>query len=309
MMDKPEWFNWYQELGFFLASQPTVGLGENALRVVISAPNADFVPWAIASGALTVDKSPERVVVPGNRAVTWCNGRMKDVNVISGTERMRLRWEGGGIAYGHEWPFAYTPELTPEGRSVRPLNDDDKIYLRQAWGAHWYVKYAKKCVLPATILGSRSEMMGQLGELLSFCRHWFTDEARALLFEDSMQVTNPNRFGMFPFMVLNQSVAAPRPWLREMESRLVISSTFASHRGLSRFFQQGVPRVILTDRRMSGANDAHAFIRDLNDADLVAQDFNFPPAPNGVYVKAFTERVLEDPGTDELGEDIEEYML
>lgn len=308
-MDCPSWFKWFQDLGNHLATQPTVKQGNKALRLIISVPNADFVPWAILSGALVTNKIPSRELSVGERVVTWTRNRMQDSKLYPPSGNQRLRWDGGGVMPGHEWPIAHVPDDAPTGRSVRPVSELDKQHLRDAWGKHWYIEYAKKCVLPVTLLGQKSELLGQLNQLTGFCGSWFAPEVHALLKEDSMQVTNPNRFGMFPFMVLNQSTTLARPWLRQMESRLVISSTFASRTGLSRYFQQGVPQVTLVDRRSTSSGEAHDFVRELIAENNAVNTFKYQEPPPGVYLHAYSERVLEDLGHDETADDLEGYEL
>lgn len=306
----PSWFNWFHDLGAQLSCIPTAQLGEESVRVLISAPNLDFAAWAIAAGSLSVEKKTSISPTDGDRVVTWVKGKMQDTTFTSGNERYEFSLGGTSVAKGHTWPIAFVPAATPEGRSPRPVDQDSKSALRNAWGREkWYKTYASKCVNPVTIVGRRTEQTEQLAELMKHCADWFTDEEQALFAEDSMQVTNPNKFGMFPFMVLNQGVAAPRPWLREMESRLVIATSFASHKGMSRYFQQGVPRVILSDRRSSGSIDANSFINEMFESGDHPRELDFRPAPAGIYTAVFAERVLVDPKTDEAAEDIEEFEL
>jgi hypothetical protein len=197
------------------------------------------------------------------------------------------------------WPVKAIPEGTPSKRSGAPPGPDLRDEFRQLpnleknW-THWY---AKHCLSPVVIIGDgREYLQNQREELLEKAPRWFTDEARILLSEDSQQTSNPDRTYFHPFMVLNASVGNDRPWLRAMQPRLVIVTSWSSYTRKHQSLFAGAPHIILTNRRVASAIDASSFLSISEKSDFEADLLTTGTPPHGVFIKSFNEQVLLDHG-------------
>jgi hypothetical protein len=124
-----------------------------------------------------------------------------------------------------------------------------------------------------------------------------------------LQITNPHRFHYYPNAVLSPGLASTRPWLRQMNSRLVVVQDFSNQLRLDRFFQMGVPRVIISGRRSGSAARAHAQVRDLLGTNASIALPHLEDAPPGVHVFAYRDYVELDPGHIAQSLDEEEFEL
>lgn len=304
----PEWFDWYKAVGKVLASRPNKRPGSKALRVFISAPNVDFAQWALVSGALDSVKSPALTPAFGDRVVSWVDSKMKD-GILRESPGAHARIRIGGIGLPSHWPMAYVPDGTPENRTPRGLGDDEKKMLRKTYGrTGWYPSYTSICVLPVSLIGNRTEQTAQRDYLLEHCPTWFSETQEALLGVTSAQIGNPNKFQYFPVGLFSPQVSRTRPWLRQMESRLVVSSSFSAYKALDPYYQMGTPHVVLVDRRGWNSIDAHQYVDEQLEIEK-GTSLQLPKAPQGVFVRAYEVRVTKDPGHVSTEDDIEDWEL
>ena len=307
-IDIPEWFSWFKSVGNLLAGKPNEAPGGKALRVFISAPNVDFAQWAIVSGALDAEKSLALRPTFGDRVVSWVDSKMKD-GILRKSSAANADFSIGGIQLQSHWPMACVPDGTPENRTPRGLGEDEKRMLRNTYGrAGWYPAYTSVCVLPVSVIGNRTEQTAQLHYLLENCPTWFSETQRALLGVKSAQIGNPNKFQYFPIGLFSPQVSRTRPWLRKMESRLVVSSSFSAYKALDPYYQMGSPHVVLVDRRGWNSLDAHQHVDQLLEIEKQIS-VELPKAPTGVFVRSCEVRVNKDPGHVSTEDDTEEWEL
>jgi hypothetical protein len=305
----PEWFQWYFELGKTLAQVPKVNPGEMATRVIVSAPSASHVPWAICAGALSIDQKYDYKVQSGDLVAAWSGDKMRDCVVKRENNLIYLE----GVWVKDNWPVALLGSSTPEGRSVRRIpkesRDEIKNSLASSLRSSWYVWYSEKCVLPVSLVGQSSRLLAELDELLNEKPDWFSQSERVLLKPYSLQVTNPNQFAYFPYAVLSPSIPSSRPWIREVNSRIVIVQEYANEIRLDSHFQAGAPKVILTGRRKMSAYTAHIFAREIIEKSNQVELLGLPKPPEGVYVVAYKEFVHPDSGHANIGDFDEDFEL
>jgi hypothetical protein len=99
-----------------------------------------------------------------------------------------------------------------------------------------------------------------------------------------------------PFMVLHAEVGNKLPWLRAMQPRLVIVTSWSSYTRKHQMLFAGAPHIILTNRRVTSAIDASAFLSISNQSELETNLHNDSTPPHGVFLKSFNEQVLLDQG-------------
>jgi hypothetical protein len=111
-----------------------------------------------------------------------------------------------------------------------------------------------------------------------------------------------------PFMVLHAEVGNKLPWLRAMQPRLVIVTSWSSYTRKHQSLFAGAPHIILTNRRVTSAIDATAFLsiseKSAHETDLLATH----TPPHGVFLKSFNEQVLLDQG-DVAGDDEMDFEI
>jgi hypothetical protein len=203
------------------------------------------------------------------------------------------------------WPVKATPEGTPKNRSGAAPRPNLRDELRELPGLKnsWHLWYARQCLSPVVIIGDgREYLQNQREELLEKAPKWFTDEARALLSEDSQQTSNPERMYFHPFMVLHAEVGNKLPWLRAMQPRLVIVTSWTSYTRKHQMLFAGAPHIILTNRRVTSAGDASAFLSISEKSEHETDLLNTHTPPHGVFLKSFNEQLLLDQG-DVAGDD------
>ena len=305
----PVWANWFTELGARVAAIPfTQGIGL-APRIVVSVPTGQFTTWMVVAGALSID--PPALATPevGTCYSTWnpANRKMDDCTFIAHTSPNQITFvdHPGQSVMADMWPVKATPEGTPKNRSGAPPRPNLRDELRELPGLKhsWHLWYARQCLSPVVIIGDgREYLQNQREELLEKAPQWFTDEARALLSEDSQQTSNPERMYFHPFMVLHASVGNNHPWLRAMQPRLVIVTSWSSYTRKHQSLFAGVPHIILTNRRVASAIDASSFLSISEKSEFQTDLQNMAARPHGVFLKSFTEQVLLDQG-DVAGDD------
>jgi len=299
----PAWANWFHELGAHTATIPFQESQGRAPRIVVSVPTGQFTTWMIVAGALSAGPPALKTPEVDTPYATWNNAtkRMDDCVFTSHTRPNQLEIvdHPGFIVPIDMWPVKAIPEGTPNDRSGasprRHLMDE----LRELPGLKnsWHLWYARQCLSPVVIIGDgREYLQNQREELLEKSPNWFTDEARALLSEDSQQTSNPERMYFHPFMVLHASVGNNNPWLRAMQPRLVIVTSWSSYTRKHQSLFAGAPHIILTNRRVTSAIDASAFLSISDKSDFESDLLAKRTPPHGVFLKSFNEQVLLDQG-------------
>ena len=304
----PPWFAWFRHVGELMSDVPIARPGEMAVRLLVSAPTDAHVPWAVVAGAAAAERHSSSEVLDGDRVTAWVSQKMQDCIVTRNGKRFFL----GGMTVPDTWPVARVPLDTPEGRSIQQIPHqvrDEIRSLDNVSSAAWHMWYGARCAFPVALIGRTSKLLRQLGELTVPEGQWLSEAERVLLKPFSLQITNPHRFCFFPYSVLTPGLAGKRPWLRNMESRLVVIQDFSNQLRLDRYFQMGVPRVIVSGRRSESATKAHIHGRDLLDSALCFEIPQLAPPPPGVHVIAYKELVQEDPGHIVDSEDEEEFEL
>jgi hypothetical protein len=304
----PDWFLWFKNLGSRIAEISNCISGDKSLRIALSCPSIDFVQWAIVAGALNTEKRPAHVPEFGETVVAWVGSKMQD-GTLEASHSTKAALSIKGIGLSSEWPIARVPDGTPVARTPRSLSDLEKEELRKAVGRNsWYSWYTSKCVLPVSLIGNKGELISQRDHLIDHYPTWLTEQEKSLLGIQSGQIVNPNKFQYFPVSVLAPQLADTRPWLRQMESRLVVSSSYTAFRNIDPYFQQGAPHIQLIDRRGWNSVDAHAHIENQVEVHGDAK-FELPSPPRGVFARTYFVDVNVDPGHISLDEDLEEFEL
>ena len=308
----PAWANWFTELGARVATIPfTQGTGL-APRIVVSVPTGQFTTWLTIAGALVQTTEKLSPPVEGVTYATWnpATVRMDDCEFSAHKSAGQLDVVGhpGSRVIADMWPVKAVPDGTPSNRSGAPPGPDLRDEFRQLpnleknW-THWY---AKHCLSPVVIIGDgREYLQNQREELLEKAPQWFTHEARILLSEDSQQTSNPDRTYFHPFMVLHASVGNDRPWLRAMQPRLVIVTSWSSYTRKHQALFAGAPHIILTNRRVSSSLEAAEFLSISGPSESASQVLDDIVPPHGVFVKSFDHQVLIDQGETSSDEDME----
>jgi hypothetical protein len=106
-------------------------------------------------------------------------------------------------------------------------------------------------------------------------------------------------------MVLHASVGNDRPWLRAMQPRLVIVTSWSSYTRKHQALFAGAPHIILTNRRVSSSLEAAEFLSISGSSESASQVLNDIVPPHGVFIKSFDHQVLIDQGETSSDEDLE----
>jgi hypothetical protein len=257
----------------------------------------------VVAGALSIDPPTLETPEVDTTYATWNNATKRMDDCVFAAHKSPDQFEfvdhPGFSVMGDIWPVRAVPEETPENRSGASPRPNLRDELRELPGMKnsWFLWYARQCLSPVVIIGDgREYLQNQREELLDKAPHWFTDEARALLSEDSQQTSNPERMYFHPFMVLHASAGNNHPWLRAMRPRLVIVTSWSSYTRKHQSLFAGAPHIILTNRRVTSAIDASAFLSISDQSELEIDLHNNPTRPHGIFLKSFNEQVLIDQG-------------
>jgi hypothetical protein len=305
----PAWANWFHELGAHTATIPFQESSGKAARIVVSVPTGQFTTWMIVAGALSINPQALEAPEVDTPYATWNNAtkRMDDCVFAAHKRPNQIEFvdHPGFSVMADKWPVKAIPEGTPENRSGASPRPNLRDELRELPGLknNWFLWYARQCLSPVVIIGDgREYLQNQREELLEKAPKWFTDEARALLSEDSQQTSNPERMYFHPFMVLHASVGNNHPWLRAMQPRLVIVTSWSSYTRQHQSLFAGAPHLILTNRRVASSIDASTFLSITEKTELETELLDKITPPHGVFLKSFNEQVLLDQG-DVAGDD------
>lgn len=299
----PAWANWFYELGSQTATIPFQELSGEAPRIVVSVPTGQFTTWMIIAGALSIEPPALEKPQVDTSYATWSPGDVKinDCTFAPHADPNRIVFvdHPGQSVLRDSWPVKAIPEGTPKNRSGAPPGPELRDRLRGLPGLKniWHLWYARRCLSPVVIIGDgREYLQNQREELLEKAPQWFTDEARALLSEDSKQTSNPERMYFHPFMVLHAEIGDKKPWLRAMRPRLVIVTSWSSYTRKHQSLFAGAPHIVLTNRRVASAIDASSFL-SIKEKSVLEPDLQMKlTPPHGVFLKSFSERVLLDKG-------------
>ena len=311
---RPEWATWFQVLGAMTASHPAASVGEESPRIVVSSPTGQFAPWMIASGALGIDPNLVQFdhIVEGGRYATWhsIRQRMADCSFVPGRHEGHFTFAGPSptTISADIYPVRRLPDTTPQDRDGAPPHHSlsDRLRHLPGLGKSWHIWWARHCISPIVIIGDgRDYLQGQRQELLEEAPHWFSDEARSLLSEESGQTKNPDRMYFHPFMVLSPESGDNRAWLRAMKPRLVIVTSWSAFRRRHPSLFAGAPHIIITNRRVQSSIDAASHLSFNHDAKPWDEG---PPPPSGLSVRVFNQQHTLDAG-DESDEDESEWEL
>ena len=301
---KPSWASWAEDLGRVVAAQPTSEVGQDALRIALSVPTGQFLPWLIAGGALSLTPSVHDEINSDKKYSTWVswNKRMGDSGFNETTNPTRFEFDKHPLQKIDSTlhPVREIPADTPTDRGGAGPAIDLKEKLKHLPGREytWHTWYASQCLSPVVIIGDGREYLQlQREEILRKAPHWFTDESLSLLSEDSGQTSNPERMYFHPFMVFRSEVGQERPWLRAMKPRLVIVTSWTSYNAPRRHpsLFAGAPHIILTNRRVASAIDASSSLS--NEAQVPIP--GLPATPPGIFLRSFSKVVTTDSGDDD----------
>ena len=305
----PAWANWFHELGSRAATIPFQESQGKAPRIVVSVPTGQFTTWMIVAGALSAGPPALETPKVDTSYSTWNSAASKmddcTFNAYTRPNQIVFADHPKTIVTADLWPVKATPEGTPKNRSGAPPRPNLRDELRELPGLKnsWHLWYARQCLSPVVIIGDgREYLQNQREELLEKAPKWFTDEASALLSEDSQQTSNPARMYFHPFMVLHAEVGNKLPWLRAMQPRLVIVTSWSSYTRKHQSLFAGAPHIILTNRRVTSAIDASAFLSISEKSAYETDLLTTHTPPHGVFLKTFNEQVLLDQG-DVAGDD------
>lgn len=304
IITKPTWASWAEELGRVIASQPTSEVGQEALRIALSVPTGQFLPWLIAGGALSITPNVHDTIVPDQKYATWVswNRRMGDSGFRATNNPTRFEFENHPLQKIDSTlhPAREIPLDTPTDRGGAGPNIDLREKLRHLPGREhtWHTWYASQCLSPVVIVGDgREYLQYQREELLRKAPHWFSEESLSLLSEDSGQTSNPERMYFHPFMVFRSEVGQERAWLRTMKPRLVIVTSWSSYNPPRRHpsLFAGAPHIILTNRRVASAIDAASSLEN----ETQIQIPGLPTPPPEIFLRTFSKVVTTDSGDDD----------
>lgn len=254
----PEWGVYLEQIGRRLAGLPTVEYGEPQLRTILSLPTGRFAYWMIANGALSEQPEHQKDFAAGDRVACWVDSKMRDVELV---EKSADIWglSGTNSILKSKLIASRVPHGTPDDRVSAQLGVDMKDRLRVVPGHEndYWTWYARHSLKPVVIVGTgREHIQDQRKILLHDTPHWFADDTRALLTEDSTMTSKPERMLFHPFMVFDAGVGGSRPWLRQMVPRIVITTSWSSHLRIHPATWSRAPHVIITNRRVRSASDA-----------------------------------------------------
>ena len=299
----PSWANWFSELGARAAQIPFQESAGRAPRIIVSVPTGQFTTWLIVAGALRINPPTSEAPEVDTPYATWISPkkRMDDWTFTADKDPGRIQFVGHpkSSVPVNKWPVKTIPKDTPQNRSgaAPPRNLRDELRVLPGLENSWHLWYARQCLSPVVIIGDgREYLQNQREELLEKAPQWFTDEARALLSEDSQQTSNPERMYFHPFMVLHASVGNNKPWLRAMRPRLVIVTSWSSYTRKHQSLFAGAPHIILTNRRVPSAIDASEFLIISEKSEYITDLLNIPTPPHGIFLKSFDQQVLLDHG-------------
>lgn len=265
-IEPPDWGQYLINVGRLISQLPPVEYGGMAPRVVLSVPTGRFTYWLLTAGALLESPKLENNCVVGDVVATWDDKRMRDSRISMDRDGLWKMDSGNKVQPG-EWPVVKLPEGTPEDRRAARVDRDYRDVLAKLPGKQhtWYKWFAEHCLKPVVIVGTgREHIQRQRETLLRDAPNWFTQEALALLNEDSSATSNAQRMLFHPYMVFDAGVGQDRPWLQQMVPRLVIVTSWSSRNRIHQSLFSRVPHVIITNRRVRSAVDVD---RDLQGVD------------------------------------------
>ena len=276
--------------------------GADAARIVISSPTGQFVPWMIAAGALGVEPGifPTDPIEEGARYATWNpkKKRMSDTTFIAAKSggRFALGDDPNMTVDGSLQPTRRLPNNTPIDRGGAPPKQSIRDRLRNLpeLKNSWHQWWGRNCLSPVVIIGDgRTYLQNQRQEILEKAPNWLTEQARALLSEDSGQTSNEERMYFHPFMVFSPEVGHDKDWLREMRPRLVIVTSWTARKRMHPSLFAGAPQILITNRRVPSSLVAASELRLRGSFSEVTAPRQ-PPA--GIHAVSFQERVTQDLG-------------
>ncbi len=261
----PSWAKYLQHVGRVLSEVPTVAYGGQALRVVLSVPTGRFTYWMITSGALDFEPEHAQSFGDGDRVACWVDRRMQDVIL---TDAGLDLWEllPGNKFMKDRFIAVKVPEDTPDARRSAVLETDFRTRLSEVPGRslNYSSWFARHCLKPVVIIGTgREHIQQQRRTLLEQVPGWFSTDTHALLTNDTGMTSNPERMLHHPFMVFDADVGANRPWLRQMVPRLVVVTSWSSHKRIHDSLFSRAPRVIVTNRRVRSTSAAEIELKEI----------------------------------------------
>lgn len=309
----PFWFKWFCVLGKNLSSITSENTQGKSLRIFVSVPSSDYVPFALSLGAMSGNYQPRYLPESGEMVASWSHNNIGEYFFqINSPTQANI---GGSKVKYPGWPVAYVPDGTPENRTPRriPKEERDKLQLISGVNPNaWYTWYAGLSIHPVSIIGHKSNLLQQRDELCASSVDWLDKKGTQLLQTYSKQITNPNRFQFFPFSIFSPEITRNRPWLRKMESRLIVCESFGAFEQMHPLYQQENVRITILDRRKESSIRGHGLINELcnlsTKVELKELNLIMSKAPQGVYAFSYFEDIKEDYGSIEM-QDLEDFEL
>lgn len=299
--EAPSWFKWFFELGENLVSLENLDPQSAGVTVFLSVPTAEYVASALTLGAINTKYVSNFTPELGDRVTTWVGKNFGEFEVKQ-KSNTHISIGGQQVPFPG-WPMTYVPIGTPESRTPGKVPEEERKSILQVSGVHphaWHKWYASICIYPVSIIGHKSELLGQADDLRTSESSWLDTKGAQLLRTYSQQITNPDRFQFFPFSIFSPEVTQNRSWLRKMESRLVICESFSAYELMHPQYQQLAPRVVLMDRRKDSSVKGNNLIRERQDMPQERGSAQLEEvltnAPAGVYAYFNYDSLKEDTG-------------
>ena len=309
----PQWFKWFCVLGKYLSAITPLETQGKGLRVFVSVPTAEYVTFALSLGAMSATYKPRLIPESGDMVASWSHNNIGEYFFqINSPTHANV---GGSKVKYPGWPVAFVPDGTPENRTARRIPQDERNSLQLISGVNpnaWYTWYAALSIHPVSIIGHKSNLLQQRNELREPSVNWLDKKGNQLLHTYSKQITNPNRFQFFPFSIFSPEITRNRPWLRKMESRLVICESFSAFEQMHPLYQQQNTRITIMDRRKDSSVKGLALINELSKIltkfEIKELNLVLKKSPPGVYTYFYLEDIKEDHGNIEM-QDLEDFEL
>ena len=309
----PQWFKWFCVLGKYLSAITPLETQGQGLRVFVSVPTAEYVTFALSLGAMSATYKPRLIPESGDMVASWSHNNIGEYFFqINSPTHANV---GGSKVKYPGWPVAFVPDGTPENRTARRIPQDERNSLQLISGVNpnaWYTWYAALSIHPVSIIGHKSNLLQQRNELREPSVNWLDKKGNQLLHTYSKQITNPNRFQFFPFSIFSPEITRNRPWLRKMESRLVICESFSAFEQMHPLYQQQNTRITIMDRRKDSSVKGLALINELSKIltkfEIKELNLVLRKSPPGVYTYFYLEDIKEDHENIEM-QDLEDFEL
>lgn len=309
----PDWAIYLRQIGKRLAELPTRDFGEQTSRIVLSLPTGRFTYWMLAAGALSAEPHLDSDFEDGEVVTTW----HKDPSYM--VTDLELRDEGDSWRLAHQdlrlktsLIAVRTPADAPDTRRSTRMSQAIRDSFRSLENetAHnrrgpWYATYTAQCLCPIVIIGrGREYIQEQRRALLQAAPDWFSDDSLSLLTRETPGVFDGDQMLFHPYMVLDESVGANRPWIRPLAPRLTVVTSWNTNSALAASLFSRRPRVITANRRVKGSMallSAPGHLRK----DTTLQRLVDADRPAGIEAFAFTEPA-QSPTLAEIG-DLDEF--